>query len=138
MKRLLTSSIVFHHSASRDVSIDEVRAWHIARGFSDIGYHAIVHRDGRLEEGRRITLIGAHAKGRNWCSIGVCLMGNLNKVFPTAAQIRAAENYYVYACEYYKKKLIPSFHHAECPGSNLNREKFKSLMEAAYASQNRR
>ena len=53
---------------------------HNQRGFSGIGYHYIIHRDGRLQRGRPINLQGAHAKayGHNRYSIGVSMVGGYN------------------------------------------------------------
>ena len=60
---------------NREVTVDEIRQWHLKRGWSDIGYHYLVCRDGTIRPGRRATRIGAHCKGQNKDSIGVCLIG---------------------------------------------------------------
>ena len=134
--RLVTTSVIFHHSASKDVPIEEIAQWHKARRFKEIGYHFVIHRDGRLEVGRDVNKIGAHAKGRNWYSIGVCLLGHMDFVFPTAAQVMTAKTIYIKLCKDYKKKLTVSFHHANCPGKHLNRELFKKMLEESYAAAN--
>lgn len=43
------------------------------------GYHFYIRRDGLIEEGRPLTMAGAHAKGHNAHSIGICLIGGVNK-----------------------------------------------------------
>ena len=53
----------------------EVRQWHLARGFADIGYHYLIDRDGQVMVGRDIGRVGAHVKGRNTGTIGVALFG---------------------------------------------------------------
>ena len=58
-----------------DIGVDEIRSWHKARGWSDIGYHDVIRRDGSIEKDRDIEIIGAHAKGFNKNSIGLCLIG---------------------------------------------------------------
>ena len=71
-------TIIIHCSATpegRDVSADDIRSWHKARGWSDIGYHFVVNIDGFLQMGRPIEQIGAHAKGYNRKSIGICYIG---------------------------------------------------------------
>ena len=76
-KRRVTEIIV-HCTATpegRECSVDEIRKWHKARGFSDIGYHYVVHLDGRIEPGRDVDISGAHCTGHNACSIGVCYVG---------------------------------------------------------------
>ena len=62
-----------------DVGVEEVRKWHKQRGWSDIGYHYIIKRDGTLEFGRRCEdgnyVQGAHVLGLNKNSIGIALAG---------------------------------------------------------------
>lgn len=71
--------IILHCAATpegRDVKVEDVRRWHVEeRGWSDIGYHWFIELDGSLEKGRSETLSGAHAKGFNNASIGVCYAG---------------------------------------------------------------
>ena len=51
-----------------------IRRWHIEdRGWSDIGYHWVIDRDGTLVRGRPETVVGAHTQGHNTGSIGICL-----------------------------------------------------------------
>jgi len=66
--------------ADMDVGVEEIRKWHVdppprGRGWSDIGYHYVIRRDGTLETGRPVEIAGAHAYGHNTNSIGVCLVG---------------------------------------------------------------
>lgn len=89
MPRKSTDFIVIHCSATRglqDIGAREIRAWHKAKGWSDIGYHFVIRRDGRVEKGRAIDAIGSHVKGHNANSVGVCLVGGLdNETYaPTA------------------------------------------------------
>ena len=53
----------------------EIRRWHLARGFSDIGYHWLIDRDGKVMAGRLEGVVGSHVKGRNTGTLGVCLIG---------------------------------------------------------------
>jgi len=72
--------IVIHCSATpngRPVSVETVRGWHLERGFRDIGYHYLIGVDGSVSVGRPEELPGAHAKGHNAHSIGVCLVGGI-------------------------------------------------------------
>lgn len=75
--------IVIHCSAtppSMDIGVDEIRRWHTEeRGWKDIGYHFVVRRDGTLEEGRQIGRSGAHVRGYNADSIGVCYIGGISE-----------------------------------------------------------
>lgn len=73
--------VVLHCSASSDDNYDigaaEIREWHLDRGWSDIGYHWVIRRDGVVEGGRRETTRGAHAAANdgNERSIGICYVG---------------------------------------------------------------
>ena len=76
-----TDYIVIHTAAtppSMDIGAKEIREWHLARGWSDIGYHWVIRRNGTVEPGRPVDAVGAHAKGFNKTSVGICLVGGLN------------------------------------------------------------
>ena len=78
--RTETDLIVVHCSATparMDIGVEEIRKWHLQRGFIDIGYHFVIRRDGRWERGRREDAVGAHVYGKNGHSIGVCMVGGL-------------------------------------------------------------
>jgi len=81
-RRLETvDTIVIHCSATKpdhDVSLKDIRRWHKAKGWADVGYHFVVLPDGTIEEGREITRQGAHVRGHNVGSIGICYIGGLN------------------------------------------------------------
>ena len=63
----------------REVSTAEIRRWHTEeRGWSDIGYHWVVELDGSIHAGRPEERSGAHCKGHNRDSIGVCYVGGSN------------------------------------------------------------
>ena len=74
--------IIVHCSAtppSMDIGADEIRKWHLEQGFSDIGYHYVIRRNGSVESGRPLDQPGAHCKGHNARSIGICLVGGVVK-----------------------------------------------------------
>lgn len=77
-------NIIIHCSATpegRDVSVNEIRDWHVkGNGWSDIGYHYIVTLDGGLHIGRNIEAQGAHARGHNSTSIGICYVGGIDNI----------------------------------------------------------
>lgn len=63
-----------------NIGVKEIRDWHVKeRGWRDIGYHFVIRRDGVIEKGRPLDYIGAHVKGHNKGSIGVCLVGGRGK-----------------------------------------------------------
>jgi len=45
-------------------------------GWSDTGYHYVITKDGKIHPARPIEKSGAHAKGFNKASIGICLTGD--------------------------------------------------------------
>lgn len=71
--------IIVHCSATpegRDVSTEEIRRWHTEeRGWDDIGYHWVVELDSSIKEGRSEEISGAHCRGHNSRSVGVCYVG---------------------------------------------------------------
>lgn len=78
------TEIIIHCSAtepdwwagrSTDDIRDEFRRWHKGRGWTDIGYHQVIGRDGTTAAGRPYAQIGAHVKNHNRNSIGICLVG---------------------------------------------------------------
>ena len=70
--------IVVHSTATpegKDYTVSDIRKMHKARGYSDIGYHYVIYRDGTLHEGRNVNISGAHARGFNATSIGIVYVG---------------------------------------------------------------
>lgn len=80
------SRITVHHTASKDVSAETIRRWHLAKGYSDIGYHFVIRGSGFLELGRPLTKMGAHVGGQNEENIGICLTGHFDYRPPTQQQ----------------------------------------------------
>lgn len=73
--------IIIHCSATKeglDFTVADIKKWHLARGFSDIGYHYVIYRDGSINIGRDVDIIGAHCVGHNSNSIGICYIGGLD------------------------------------------------------------
>lgn len=78
-KRRITEIIV-HCTATpeyRDYTVADIRRWHKQQGWSDIGYHYVVYRDGTIHEGRDVDISGAHCTGHNANSIGVVYVGGV-------------------------------------------------------------
>ena len=77
------NQIIVHCSATKpsmDVGVRVIREWHVdGNGWSDIGYHYVIKRNGTIEDGRDESKSGAHAKGYNKHSIGICLVGGIDK-----------------------------------------------------------
>lgn len=72
------NSIIIHCAMTRptmNTSVYDIEQWHKARGFNEIGYHYYIKFDGTLHLGRDLNKVGAHCKGKNTGSIGICLEG---------------------------------------------------------------
>lgn len=79
------AEIILHCSATRpewmagqpiNKAIDEIRRWHVdGNGWSDVGYHFLIDRAGNVGYGRPVARVGAHVRGHNTGTIGVCLLG---------------------------------------------------------------
>ena len=76
------TEIIVHCTATpegKDYTTKDITAWHKQRGFSTIGYHYVVYRDGSVHTGRDVNVAGAHCTNHNAHSIGVCYVGGLAK-----------------------------------------------------------
>ena len=76
------TEIIIHCSATpegRDYTVEDIDLWHRARGFTGIGYHYVIYRDGSVHEGRPVDRAGAHCKGHNAHSIGICYIGGCER-----------------------------------------------------------
>tara|TARA_B100001059_G_C17401244_1_gene363882 strand:+ start:71 stop:478 length:408 start_codon:yes stop_codon:yes gene_type:complete len=74
-------TIVVHCSDTPDnefIGAREIHKMHLSFGWDGIGYHKVILRDGVIENGRPEFWIGAHVKGKNSSSLGVCLIGREN------------------------------------------------------------
>lgn len=73
--------IIIHCTATEEgkaFDVDDIRRWHtIGNGWKDIGYHYLIGINGECWGGRKEEVIGAHCKGHNADSIGVCYVGGL-------------------------------------------------------------
>ena len=93
MKREI-KEIIIHCTATpegRDVSIEEIRSWHLDRGWRDIGYHYVIDLEGRIHVGRGPNTIGAHTKGHNKHSIGIAYIGGTDAIHLEPKDTRTKE-----------------------------------------------
>ena len=128
--------IVIHHTATTFGNEAIVNQWHLDRGFDEMGYHFLIGNgsrsgDGQVEVGPRWPKQkwGAHTKTPdnrfNDFGIGICLVGNFQVGYPTAAQMRSVDKLVAYLM---KKYNIPADHvlghgdckSTECPGKNFS------------------
>ena len=112
--------IIVHHTGV-DASLEQLRRSVQRRGYSDIPYHFVITADGAVHATRPLERMGAHCKGHNADSVGVALMGNLDKTPPTEAQVAALLRL---IADLRTKWPVPVFGHGElrntaCPGRYL-------------------
>ena len=129
--RPVTNSIVIHHigNTDKDVCAADVHKWHLARGWSGIGYHYLIRKDGTIERGRPRDMVGAHCFGENEHTLGINLVGNFEMARPTSAQLDSACVLVAGLCRLYS--IPPSFftirghrdyNNTACPGYYLYNE----------------
>lgn len=85
------NKIIIHCSATpegKDYTVGEIDRDHRKRGFAKIGYHYVIYRDGTIHQGRKESEVGAHARGYNANSIGVCYIGGLARDGKTTKDTR--------------------------------------------------
>ncbi|HUB25680.1 MAG TPA: peptidoglycan recognition family protein [Tepidisphaeraceae bacterium] len=128
--------IIIHHTATTFGNAAIVTRWHIDRGFDEMGYHFLIGNgtnsgDGQVEVGTRWPKQkwGAHTKTPdnrfNDYGIGICLVGNFDIQYPSAAQMRSVERLVAYLMRTYH---IPPDHvlghndckSTDCPGKHLS------------------
>lgn len=133
------NKIILHCSATREgqhINVDTIRKWHLDRGWSDIGYHFIIYLDGTIVPGRPVERSGAHVKGMNANSIGVCYVGGVDKDLNakdtrTQEQIQAMEWLIVDLFEQYPDATLHGhneFASKDCP-SFIVRDEYAYLID---------
>lgn len=73
--------VVVHCTATKEgqvVDAATIRKWHLAQGWSDIGYHYVIQLSGKVEKGRLDNVVGSHVKGWNTGSLAVVYVGGLD------------------------------------------------------------
>lgn len=94
------------------------------RGWSDVGYHFFISKNGVLFNGRPENIIGAHARGHNRDSIGICLSGERN--LPTAEQGKTLEKICKDLCKRYALSKMDIIGHKDldnkktCPNFDVH------------------
>lgn len=84
------TAIVIHYSATvieKSYTAADIDRWHREKGYREIGYHYFIRRDGTVETGRDLTQpgrfeMGAHSRGENDSSIGICYEGGVRAAAP--------------------------------------------------------
>lgn len=118
----------------RDDRAADIRRWHKAQGWNDIGYHYVIDIDGTIEPGRDLDIAGAHCQGHNANSIGICYVGGCDKAMKpkdtrTDAQKASMLLLLKYLVAKYPKAVIyghRDFSPKPCPSFDA-KEEYKAL-----------
>ncbi|ADQ83168.1 N-acetylmuramoyl-L-alanine amidase [Yersinia pestis] len=130
--RSSTEAIFVHCSATKptmDVGVREISQWHKEQGWLAIGYHFVIRRDGTIEEGRPVEVIGSHVKSWNSKSVGVCLVGGIDdkghfEANFTPAQMVSLKEKLADLLDMYPDAEVKAHHDVApkaCPSFNLSR-----------------
>ncbi len=128
--------ITIHHDAINSLGLsgqgniakrlESIRRSHRARGSNwvDIGYHYVVDPDGRVWQGRPISIEGAHVSENNPHNLGIMVMGNFDEHRPTSAALAALSSFVADQMRRYRVPVNRVYTHQEikasaCPGRNL-------------------
>ena len=142
-KRLTTNKIVIHHSASKVANAQLIHQWHIARGWSGMGYHFLVRKEGGIvETGRPINTIGVHCTGQNNDSVGICFEGDFDRETMTNEQLQTGRELIAYLREIYGQNIRIVRHKdlmaTDCPGKNFPFEALCMPIVAAKKSKKKK
>ena len=126
--------IIIHHSLTFGGDVEFMRHIHIHdNGWQDCGYHYIIcngkkhgdwqaGEDGEIQEGRPVEIAGAHARGSNADSIGICLIGNFMENEPSRKQLSSLTSLLIELCDKYDIKPMSGvlghkdINETSCPG----------------------
>ena len=129
--------LVIHHSQRDKDSLEFIKVKHKQNmGWEDIGYHYVIEKTGKLRKARSIQYQGAHVKGYNKNSIGICIVGNLDKKHPTTKQVKTLVKFLRRKMKKYNISLKRVVGHREfpgvtktCPGKLINMNKDRSKLK---------
>lgn len=128
--RKSTDYIALHHAAAITCSAQDIDNWHKNNGWSGIGYHYFVRKDGSIYRGRPEWALGAHVSGMNNCSLGICAEGNYDteKTMPTAQKAAILTLIKDVLSRYPKAKVVGhrDIGSSDCPGKYYPLDYFKN------------
>lgn len=125
-----TDMIVIHHVGipDGDTPASAIHRAHLANGWAGIGYHYVIRKNGVIERGRPLAVVGAHAYGENYHTVGINVTGNFDKEVPTDAQMKSLTELVTALCRIYHIDPGPAtivghrdVNSTDCPGKNLYR-----------------
>lgn len=121
-KRSSTNRIILHHAAAKTASPEQIHEWHLNNGWSGAGYHFLVRKNGKIYRLRPENMIGAHASGNNYDSIGICFEGDFMSETMSDTQAKAGAELVSYLKNKYgisKVQRHKDVGATDCPGKNF-------------------
>jgi LysM repeat protein len=129
------SMIVIHHAAHSSATVDAIHRWHLEEGFRGFGYHFLITKKGQIYRGRPKNTIGAHCKGYNKSSLGICLQGNFEVEKVSKTQLEALIELCQYLCSKYSICTIKGHRElrsTSCPGQNFPLAEVKKVVFSSF------
>ena len=136
---MIPKKIILHHSLTKDndtVSWGVIRKYHINNcKWNDIGYHfGIENLRGQTEilMGRMLNKQGAHCKGYNSDSIGICFVGNYDVFYPLKESWNQGIKLVQSLMDIFNIDIKDVYGHREfntyksCPGRLFDLDKFRN------------
>lgn len=139
------TKIIVHHSLTKDsatVSWGAIRKYHTQTlKWKDIGYHAGIELVESGDElyfeilmGRMWNVPGAHTKGQNQYSLGICFIGNFDSIFPEDSQLRIGAKVISLWLDIYNLSTGDIFPHHQfavktCPGNLFDMDRLIKFIQ---------
>lgn len=120
--RTKTERIILHHAESTSCTAEDIDRWHKNNGWTCIGYHFFVRKDGSIYRGRQENTKGAHAGDANTNSIGICFEGRYETEQMPDVQVEVGKELVAYLKNKYNISKVQK--HSDvcstsCPGKNF-------------------
>lgn len=127
------SFIVLHHAEWECCTIEDLHQCHLENGWTGVGYHYFVRKDGSVWKGRPDNAVGSHCKGSNYGSLGICAEGDYTKDTMPMEQKKAIVELCKYLCNEYSISEDKIYGHSElldteCPGAEYPLKEIKDLI----------
>lgn len=128
----IPKKIVLHNADASKCTVQDIHQWHLNNGWTGIGYHYFVRKDGSIYKGRPDNAIGSHCKGSNTNTLGICFEGKYMSETMPIVQYNAGIELIKYLFSKYGN--MPIYGHKElfatdCPGSKFPLADFKALKD---------
>lgn len=120
--RTKTERIILHHADASSCTAEDIDRWHKNNGWTCIGYHFFVRKDGSIYRGRQENVKGAHAGDSNTNSIGICFEGRYATEQMPDIQVEAGKELVAYLKNKYNISKVQKHSdvcNTSCPGRNF-------------------